>query len=80
MDMENHYFSHSFDLDSTEFLADPTTKNSFPTGWKLYSVPLDGQHVTRNFGDPRWNDIKHVPLGITASKSVTLQIAGIEFG
>jgi len=73
----NDYFSTSFELTDTTYLAGETEKNGTPTGWKLYRVPLSEFHRVKNI---EWNEIWNVRVAVSEIDSVQqeLKIAKME--
>ena len=62
LDKTNDYFSASFDLTDTTYLAGETVKNGQPTGWRLFRIPLNDFKSVKNI---EWNEIRYVRLSIT---------------
>ena len=77
LDKVNDYFSASFYLTDTTYLAGQTEKNGIQTGWKLYRIPLAD---FKNVSSTEWNEIRYVRLAVSDLDSTfsTLQIAKIE--
>ena len=77
MDKVNDYFSASFYLTDTTYLAGQTEKNGIQTGWKLYRIPLAD---FKNVSSTEWNEIRYIRLAVSDLDSTfsTLQIAKIE--
>ena len=77
LDKANDYFSSSFNLNDTTYLAGTTIKDGSPTGWKLYRIPLSDFKKVQNI---EWNEIRYVRVGITGltQEMSTLQIAKME--
>ncbi len=75
LDRNNSYFSFSFDLDSTSFIADSTLKDGTPTGWKLYRIPIKDSTMFSKTGFPDWNQIEFARFWFTGEDTITLQIA-----
>ena len=77
MDKVNDYFSASFHLTDTTYLAGETEKNGIQTGWKLYRIPLTNFN---NVSSTEWNEIRYIRLAVSDLDSTfsTLQIAKIE--
>ena len=77
LDKTNDYFSASFHLTDTTYLAGETEENGQPTGWKLFRIPLTDFKNVRN---TEWNEIRYVRLSVTGfdSSLSALQIAKIE--
>ena len=77
LDKVNDYFSASFNLVDTTYLAGQTEKNGIQTGWKLYRIPLGD---FKNLGTTEWNEIRYIRLAVSDLDSTfsTLQIAKIE--
>ena len=77
LDKVNDYFSASFDLTDTTYLAGQTEKNGIQTGWKLYRIPLTDFN---NVSSTEWNEIRYIRLAVSDLDSTfsTLQIAKIE--
>ena len=63
LDKTNDYFSASFMLSDTTYLAGITKKNNgLETGWRLFRVPLTNFKKVQNI---EWNEIRYVRLSIT---------------
>ena len=62
LDKTNDYFSSSFLLTDTTYLAGITKNNTGPTGWRLFRVPLSDFKKVQNI---EWNEIRYVRLSIT---------------
>ena len=77
LDKVNDYFSASFNLTDTTYLAGETEKNGIQTGWKLYRIPLTDFN---NVSSTEWNEIRYIRLAVSDLDSTfsTLQIAKIE--
>ena len=77
LDKTNDYFSSSFMLTDTTYLAGTTEKDGIPTGWKLFRVPLSNFKKVENI---EWNEIRYVRIAITGLEPdhKTLQIAKME--
>ncbi len=77
LDKTNDYFSSSFDLTDTTYLAGTTIKDGVPTGWNLFRIPLSNFKKVQNI---EWNEIRYVRIGITGldQDKNTLQIAKME--
>ena len=77
LDKVNDYFSTSFHLADTTYLAGQTEKNGIQTGWKLYRIPLDD---FKNLSSTEWNEVRYIRLAVSGLDSTlsTLQIAKIE--
>ena len=77
LDKVNDYFSASFNLTDTTYLAGETEKNGIQTGWKLYRIPLVDFN---NVSSTEWNEIRYIRLAVSGLDSTfsTLQIAKIE--
>ena len=77
LDKVNDYFSTSFDLTDTTYLAGQTEKNGIPTGWKLFRIPLSD---FKNSGSTEWNEIRYIRMSVSDFDSLysTLQVAKIE--
>ena len=77
LDKTNDYFSASFYLTDTTYLAGETEDNGQPTGWRLFRIPLTDFN---NVSNTEWNEIRYVRLSVTGfdSSLATLQIAKIE--
>jgi len=77
LDKTNDYFSSSFNLTDTTYLAGTTEKDGMPTGWKLFRVPLSNFKKVQNI---EWNEIRYVRIAITGleEEQRTLQIAKME--
>lgn len=77
MDKTNDYFSASFYLTDTTYLAGETVKDGQFTGWKLFRVPLSHFRKVKNI---EWNDIRNMRLSVSNFDSDlhALEIAKIE--
>ena len=77
LDKTNDYFSASFHLQDTTYLAGATEDNGQPTGWRLFRIPLTDFN---NVSNTEWNEIRYVRLSVTGldSSLSALQIAKIE--
>ena len=77
LDKVDDYFSTSFDLTDTTYLAGQTEKNGISTGWRLFRIPLSD---FKNSGSTEWNEIRYVRLSVSDFDSVysSLQLAKIE--
>ena len=77
LDKVNDYFSTSFDLTDTTYLAGQTEKNGIPTGWKLFRIPLSD---FKNSGSTEWNEIRYIRMSVSDFDSLysSLQVAKIE--
>ena len=77
LDKTNDYFSASFHLQDTTYLAGATEDNGQPTGWRLFRIPLTD---FKNVSNTEWNEIRYVRLSVTGldSSLSALQIAKIE--
>ena len=73
----NDYFSASFDLKDTTYLAGQTEDNGIATGWKLFRIPLNDFDQVKNI---EWNEIKYIRLSLTGldTNMQQLQIAKME--
>jgi len=76
LDRVNDYFTKSFDLSDTTYLAGTTVKDGQPTGWRLFRIPLS--HFTP-VDQVEWNEIEFLRLVWTGVDSeAVLQVAKIE--
>ncbi len=77
LDKTNDYFTSSFFLTDTTYLAGITQKDGFPTGWKLFRIPLSDFKKVQNI---EWNEIRYIRIGIQGinQQEKTLQIAKME--
>ena len=79
LDKTNDYFSASFMLSDTTYLAGITKKNNgLETGWRLFRVPLTDFKKVQNI---EWNEIRYVRLSITGFDPLVdnqLEIAKME--
>ena len=61
LDRTNDYFTKSFSLTDTTYLAGQTkTKNGELTGWKLYRIPLVDFEATSTIKEKSWDNIHHL--------------------
>ena len=76
LDRTEEYFSLSISLDEfSEFI-----EGEYLNGWRLYRLPLDGDHVSR-FGNADWSNIEYCRLwgtGWEDQEEVEVQIASID--
>ena len=77
IDKVNDYFSTSFDLTDTTYLAGQTEKNGIETGWKLFRIPLSD---FKNSGSTEWNEIRYIRMSVSGFDSIysSIQVAKIE--
>ncbi|MFQ6604393.1 MAG: cell surface protein SprA [Fidelibacterota bacterium] len=59
LDKINDYFSVTFDLNDTTYLAGSTVKDGNPTGWRLFRIPLSHFNALNNV---TWSDIRNLRL------------------
>ena len=79
LDRTNDYFTKSFSLSDTTYLAGETKKNGVPTGWKLYRIPLIDFETTNPLKGKTWDNIHHLRLRLSnASQPTTIYVAKIE--
>ncbi len=76
---KNDYFTKSFFLSDTTYLAGETKKTdgSF-TGWKLYRIPLNHFARLDSSMNNEWTEIRHVRLMVSDTGDVNIGIAKIE--
>ena len=76
LDKTNDYFTKTFELVDSTYLAGETEDNGIPTGWRLFRVPLSHFERTR---DIEWNEIRYMRLAWSGiEESSRLYIAKIE--
>ena len=80
LDKTNDYFSTSFMLTDTSYLAGITrNSNNSPTGWRLFRVPLSDFKKVQNI---EWNEIRYVRIAMSgiqpAETEHRLEIAKME--
>ena len=79
LDRTNDYFTKSFSLKDTTYLAGQTKLDGFPTGWRLFRIPLIDFDVSTPGKDREWNNIHHLRIGISnVDKKSYIQVAKIE--
>ena len=79
LDRTNDYFTKSFSLSDTTYLAGETKKNGVSTGWKLYRIPLIDFETTNSLKGKTWDNIHHLRLRLSnASQPTTIYVAKIE--
>ena len=79
LDRTNDYFTKSFALSDTTYLAGETKKDGLPTGWKLYRIPLIDFETTNPLNNKSWDNIHHLRLRLSnTTKPTTIYIAKIE--
>jgi len=77
IDKTNDYFSTTFGLTDTTYLAGETVKDGQFTGWKLFRVPLSHFRKVKNI---EWNDIRNMRISVSDfdSELHAIEIAKIE--
>ncbi|MFQ6612649.1 MAG: cell surface protein SprA [Fidelibacterota bacterium] len=79
LDRTNDYFTKTFSLSDTTYLAGETKKNGVPTGWRLFRVPLVDFEPLVPGGNREWNNIHHLRLVVTDMDTTTIvQVAKVE--
>lgn len=79
LDRTNDYFTKSFSLTDTTYLAGETKRDGVPTGWRLFRVPLAEFEQSDNKQPREWNNINHLRLSVSGvDQSAMLQIAKVE--
>ncbi len=79
LDRTNDYFTKSFFLTDTTYLAGETKRDGVPTGWRLFRVPLAEFEQSDNSQQREWNNINHLRLSVSSvEQSAMLQIAKVE--
>ncbi len=79
LDRTNDYFTKTFSLSDTTYLAGETKKNGVPTGWRLFRVPLVDFEPVIPGGNQEWNNIHHLRLVITGvDTTAIIQVAKVE--
>ena len=79
LDRTNDYFTKSFALSDTTYLAGETKKDGVPTGWKLYRIPLIDFETTNPLNNKSWDNIHHLRLRLSnTTKPTTIYVAKIE--
>ena len=79
LDRTNDYFTKSFSLSDSTYLAGETKKNGEPTGWRLFRIPLIEFESTNTLKDKSWDNIHHLRLRVSdASQPTTIYVAKIE--
>ena len=79
LDRTNDYFTRSFSLADTVFLAGQTKKDGDFTGWRLYRIPLNEFVPISNLQNREWNNIHHLRLRLSdIADQASVQIAKIE--
>ena len=75
----NKYFTKSFFLTDTTYLAGRTKKSDGNyTGWKLYRIPLNHFSRIDSSMSPEWTDIRHMRLVVSDTGNVNISVAKIE--
>ncbi|HIN96511.1 MAG TPA: cell surface protein SprA, partial [Candidatus Marinimicrobia bacterium] len=75
----NKYFTKSFFLTDTTYLAGRTKKsNGDYTGWKLYRIPLNHFSRVDSSMSPEWTEIRHLRLVVSDTGNVNINVAKIE--
>ncbi len=76
---KNEYFTKSFFLSDTTYLAGETKKsNGSFTGWKLFRIPLNDFARLDSSMSSKWTEIRHVRLMVSDTGEVNIGIAKIE--
>jgi cell surface protein SprA len=76
LDKTNDYFTKSFTLNDSTYLAGETEDNGIPTGWRLFRVPLSHFEKIR---DIEWNEIRYMRLSWSGlEEDARLYIAKVE--
>ena len=79
LDRTNNYFTKSFSLKDTTYLAGETRLNGIPTGWRLFRIPLNDFDVSNIGQDREWNNIHHLRIGMSnVSQKSYVEVAKIE--
>ncbi|MEE8437643.1 MAG: cell surface protein SprA, partial [Candidatus Neomarinimicrobiota bacterium] len=79
LDQTNDYFTKTFSLEDSLFLAGETKINGSPTGWRLFRIPLIEFETSSNSGNREWNSIHNLRLVVTnVEESAVIQIAKME--
>jgi len=75
----NKYYTKSFHLADTTYLAGRTKKSDGTyTGWKLYRIPLNHFSRVDSSMSPEWTEIRHLRLAVSDTSNVNISIAKIE--
>ena len=76
---KNDYFTKSFFLSDTTYLAGRTKKlNGDLTGWKLYRIPLNHFLPLDSTMSSEWTEIRHIRLMVSDTGDVNINVAKIE--
>ncbi len=76
LDKTNDYFTKTFELLDSTYLAGETVDNGILTGWRLFRVPLSHFEKIR---DIEWNEIRYIRLAWSGiEENSKLYIAKIE--
>lgn len=79
LDRSNDYFTKSFSLTDTTYLAGETRKDGVATGWRLFRIPLVDFEKSNPGQDREWNNIHHLRIGVSdVDKKTYIQVAKIE--
>ena len=65
LDRSNDYFTKSFSLTDTTYLAGETRKDGVATGWRLFRIPLVDFEKRNPGQDREWNNIHHLRIGVS---------------
>jgi len=75
----NKYFTKTFSLTDTTYLAGQTIKSDRTyTGWKLFRIPLSEFSKIDTTMSSEWTDIRHLRLMVSDTGKVNISIAKIE--
>ena len=75
----NKYFTKSFFLTDTTYLAGRTKKSDGNyTGWKLYRIPLNHFSRVDSSMSPEWTEIRYMRLVVSDEENINVSIAKIE--
>jgi len=79
LDRTNSYFTKTFSLTDTTYLAGETRKNGILTGWRLFRIPLVDFRTSNPQENREWNNIHHMRLRMSnISEPTKIYIAKIE--
>jgi len=79
LDRTNNYFTKSFSLRDTTYLAGETRKNGVLTGWRLFRLPLIDFETSIPGESREWNNIHHMRLRLSnIADSAFIYVAKIE--
>ena len=75
----NKYFTKSFTLSDTTYLAGQTKKSDGSyTGWKLYRIPLNHFSRVDSSMSTEWTEIRHLRLVVSDTSNLNISVAKIE--